>query len=63
MENTNTIINNNKDDENKNKYLEARRRAAKAFHERNKIMKYINKNKEKILKEYIKMIKKELLLE
>ena len=35
MENTNTIIN-NKDDENKYKYLEARRRAAKAFHERNK---------------------------
>ncbi len=28
-----------------------------------KIMKYINKNKEKTLKEYIKMIKKELLLE
>ncbi len=36
MENTNTIINNNKDDENKHKYLEARRRAARAFHERNK---------------------------
>ncbi len=36
MENTNTIINNNKDDENKQKYLKARRRAAKAFHERNK---------------------------
>jgi hypothetical protein len=35
MENT-IINNNNKDDENKYKYLEARRRAAKAFHERNK---------------------------
>ena len=35
MENTNTIIN-NKEDENKNKYLEARRRAARAFYERNK---------------------------
>jgi hypothetical protein len=35
MENTNTIIN-NKEDENKYKYLEARRRAARAFHERNK---------------------------
>jgi hypothetical protein len=35
MENTNTIIN-NKEDEKKQKYLEARRRAARAFHERNK---------------------------
>jgi hypothetical protein len=35
MENTNTIIN-NKEDEKKQKNLEARRRAARAFHERNK---------------------------
>ncbi len=62
MENTiiNNNNNNNKDDENKYKYLEARRRAARAFHERNKIMNYINKNKEKILKEFIRTIKKEL---
>ena len=30
------INNNNKEDENKLKYLEARRRAARAFHDRNK---------------------------
>ena len=35
MENTDNIIN-NKEDERKNKCLEARRRAARAFHERNK---------------------------
>jgi len=35
MENTNTIIN-NKEDEKKQKNLEARRRAARASHERNK---------------------------
>ena len=65
MENT-YINNNNKEDENKLKNLEARRRAARAFHERNnfmkeiKIMKYINKNKERTLREYIKKTKKEL---
>jgi len=36
MENTNMNNNNNKDAERLNKLLEARRRAAKAFHERNK---------------------------
>jgi len=35
MENT-YINNNNKEDENKLKNLEARRRAARAFHDRNK---------------------------
>ncbi len=35
MENTNTTIN-NKEDEKKQKNLEARRRAARAFHQRNK---------------------------
>ena len=35
MENTDNIVN-NKEDERKNKCLEARRRAARAFHERNK---------------------------
>ena len=35
MENTN-INNNNNEDEKQHKYLEARRRAARAFHERNK---------------------------
>ena len=36
MENTNINNNNNKDAERLNKLLEARRRAARAFHERNK---------------------------
>ena len=36
MENTNMNNNNNKDAERLNKLLEARRRAARAFHERNK---------------------------
>ncbi len=44
----NTIIINNNEDENKPKYLEERRRAAREIRERNKIIKYINKNKEKL---------------
>jgi hypothetical protein len=60
MENTNTIINNNKDDENKNKYLEARRRAAKAFHERNKDNEVYKQKQREILKEFIRTTKKEL---
>ena len=49
-ENTDTN-NNNKEEESKTKYLEARRRATGAFHEWNKTMKYINKNKEIIQNE------------
>ena len=59
MENTN-INKNNNEDEKKQKNLEARRRAARAFHERNKDNEVYNKNKEIILKKYIKETKKEL---
>ena len=65
MENTNTIINNNnnnKEDE-KKKIQKHEEEQQEHFMKEIKIMKYINKNKEIILKEYIKMIKKELYQE
>ena len=62
MENTNNIIN-NKEDERKNNVQRHVEELQEHFMKELKIMKYINKNKEKTLKEYIKMIKKELLLE
>jgi hypothetical protein len=59
MENT-YINNNNKEDENKLKNLEARRRAARAFHERNKDNEvYKQKQRENSKREYQKT-KKEL---
>jgi len=54
MENTNTIIN-NKEDEKKQKNLEARRRAARAFHERNKDNEeYKQRNRDKAKRAYEK---------
>ncbi len=64
MENTyinnNNNNNRNKEDENKHKIQKPEEEQQEHFMKEIKITKYINKNKEKILKQFIRMTTKEL---
>ena len=60
MEKTNNNNNDNKEAERLNKLLEARRRAARAFHERNKDNEVYKQKQRDNSKKYIKETKKEL---